>query len=73
MKRTGMKTHMERVSGIKFAKPDSPIYSHSLIVGSRHLTNSPQSTASKSQKKKQLKKMADQVGREAIEALENPR
>ncbi len=58
---------MERVEGIRFADPDSAIYSTRLFVGSRHLGPMPGKV---SKRKKVLKRMTEQVGREAIAAIE---
>ena len=58
---------MEKVEGIRFADPHSAIYSTRLFVGSRHLGPMPGKV---SQRKKVLKRMTEQVGREAIAAIE---
>ena len=60
-------TRMEKVEGIRFADPRSAIYSTRLFVGSRHLGPI---TAKVSRRKQVLKRMAEQVGREAIAAIE---
>ena len=60
-------TRMERVEGIRFADPRSAIYSTRLFVGSRHLGPMPGKV---SKRKKVLKRMTEQVGREAIAAIE---
>ena len=60
-------TRMERVEGIRFADPRSAIYSTRLFVGSRHLGPMP---GKASRRKKALKRMTEQVGREAIAAIE---
>ena len=59
---------MERVEGIRFADPHSAIYSTRLFVGSRHLGPMPGKVY---KRKKILKRMAEQVGREAIAAIES--
>ena len=59
-------TRMERVEGIRFADPDSAIYSTRLFVGSRHLGPMPGKV---SRRKQALKGMTEQVGREAIAAI----
>ena len=61
-------TRMERVEGIRFADPRSAIYSTRLFVGSRHLGPMPGKVY---KRKKILKRMAEQVGREAIAAIES--
>ena len=61
-------TRMERVEGIRFADPRSAIYSTRLFVGSRHLGPMPGKV---SKRKKVLKRMTEQVGREAIAAIES--
>ena len=58
---------MERVEGIRFADPRSAIYSTRLFVGSRHLEPTPGKV---SRRKQVLKRMTEQVGREAIAAIE---
>jgi len=58
---------MERVEGIRFADPHSAIYSTRLFVGSRHLGPMPGKV---SRPKQALKRMTEQVGREAIAAIE---
>ena len=60
-------TRMERVEGIRFADPRSAIYSTRLFVGSRHLGPMP---GKASERKQVLKRMAEQVGRGAITAIE---
>ena len=60
-------TRMEKVEGIRFADPRSAIYSTRLFVGSRHLGPMPGKV---SKRKKVLKRMTEQVGREAIAAIE---
>ena len=60
-------TRMERVEGIRFADPRSAIYSTRLFVGSRHLGPMPGKV---SRRKQVLKRMTEQVGREAIAAIE---
>ena len=60
-------TRMEKVEGIRFADPHSAIYSTRLFVGSRHLGPMPGKV---SERKKVLKLMTEQVGREAIAAIE---
>ena len=60
-------TRMEKVEGIRFADPNSAIYSTRLFVGSRHLGPMPGKVSGR---KKVLKRMAEQVGREAIAAIE---
>ena len=60
-------TRMEKVEGIRFADPHSAIYSTRLIVGSRHLGPMPGKV---SRRKQVLKRMTEQVGREAIAAIE---
>ena len=59
---------MERVEGIRFADPRSAIYSTRLFVGSRHLGPMPGKV---SKRKKVLKRMTEQVSREAIAAIES--
>ena len=61
-------TRMEKVEGIRFADPHSAIYSTRLFVGSRHLGPMPGKVY---KRKKILKRMAEQVGREAIAAIES--
>ena len=58
---------MERVEGIRFADPRSAIYSTRLFVGSRHLGPMPGKV---SKRKQALKRMTEQVGREATAAIE---
>ena len=58
---------MEKVEGIRFADPHSAIYSTRLIVGSRHLGPVPGKV---SRRKQALKRMTEQVGREAIAAID---
>ena len=62
-------TRMEKVEGIRFADPNSAIYSTRLFVGSRHLGPMPGSKKA-SRRKQALKRMAKQVRREAIAAIE---
>tara|TARA_Y100000588_G_C13938794_1_gene789107 strand:- start:54 stop:269 length:216 start_codon:yes stop_codon:yes gene_type:complete len=61
-------TRMERVEGIRFADPRSAIYSTRLFVGSRHLGPMPGKV---SRRKQVLKRMTEQVGREAVAAIES--
>ena len=58
---------MEKVEGIRFADPRSAIYSTRLFVGSRHLGPMP---GEASRRKQVLRRMTEQVGREAIAAIE---
>jgi len=60
-------TRMERVEGIRFADPHSAIYSTRLFAGSRHLGPMPEKV---SRRKQVLKRMTEQVGREAIAAMD---
>ncbi len=60
-------TRMEKVEGIRFADPRSAIYSTRLFVGSRHLGPMPGKV---SRRKQVLKRMTEQVGREAVAAIE---
>ena len=60
---------MEKVEGIRFADPHSAIYSTRLFVGSRHLGPMP-GPEKVSRRKQVLKRMTEQVGREAIAAIE---
>ena len=62
-------TRMERVEGIRFADPQSAIYSTRLFVGSRHLGPMP-GPEKVSRRKQVLKRMTEQAGREAIAAIE---
>ena len=62
-------TRMEKVEGIRFADPDSAIYSTRLFVGSRHLGPMP-GPGKVSRRKEILKRMAEQVSRETIAAIE---
>ena len=62
-------TRMEKVEGIRFADPRSAIYSTRLFVGSRHLGPMP-GPEKVSRRKQALKRMTEQVGREAIAAIE---
>ena len=59
---------MEKVEGIRFADPRSAIYSTRLFVGSRHLGPMPSKV---SRRKQVLRRMTEQVGREAIAAIES--
>ncbi len=70
-KKPDKRTQMPKVEGIRFADPNSAIYSTRLIVGSRHLGVLPK-PGQKACKKEVLKRMSAQVAREAIAAIENP-
>ena len=59
---------MERVEGIRFADPHPAIYSTRLFVGSRQLGPMPDKV---SRRKQVLKRMTEQVGREAIAVIES--
>ena len=61
---------MEKVEGIRFADPRSAIYSTRLFVGSRHLGPMP-GPERVSRRKQVLKRMTEQVSREAIAAIES--